>query len=435
MPVPAMAEPVVDHQRRFQAAVDVIHNLPKSGSYRPSYEVMLRFYSLYKQAVCGPCTVARPGFWDPVGRYKWDAWSSLGGMSTESAMAAYVDEMKKVAQEVINTMPMNEKTASLFHHFEPLYLVIDDMPRPPESLLTLTEDLKGSDDASGPEHVKEEEEEQAASKEDSSPPEDADPDLEFNLSEVIEVTAINITNDSGVSEGLVLTSDSESEIFCDSVDSVEQLSNVKTPVIKSNGFHNGHVSPEPSTLESEQLEGRLEGRQVGAGQGGEGAEDGKGSGPNRRSRDAGRDGSNHNWRERGVPQGSPRRGAPGGGGGGGGGGAGRGGGDGSEAAAERLHDVQLQQQIILALRRLREDMRSVMDRLEVVERLAATHTQSSEWRPCLQCAAAASQEQEERWWPFDMSGQTVVLFLLWPFVAQGLVHLLRKAQRRNRITS
>uniref|UniRef100_A0A3Q0RL42 ACB domain-containing protein n=1 Tax=Amphilophus citrinellus TaxID=61819 RepID=A0A3Q0RL42_AMPCI len=40
-------------------------------SYRPSYEVMLRFYSLYKQAVCGPCTVPRPGFWDPVGRYKW----------------------------------------------------------------------------------------------------------------------------------------------------------------------------------------------------------------------------------------------------------------------------------------------------------------------------------------------------------------------------
>uniref|UniRef100_A0A3B5KSU9 ACB domain-containing protein n=1 Tax=Xiphophorus couchianus TaxID=32473 RepID=A0A3B5KSU9_9TELE len=40
-------------------------------SYRPSYEVMLRFYSLYKQAVCGPCTMPRPGFWDPVGRYKW----------------------------------------------------------------------------------------------------------------------------------------------------------------------------------------------------------------------------------------------------------------------------------------------------------------------------------------------------------------------------
>uniref|UniRef100_A0A3Q2R4N9 ACB domain-containing protein n=1 Tax=Fundulus heteroclitus TaxID=8078 RepID=A0A3Q2R4N9_FUNHE len=43
-------------------------------SYRPSYEVMLRFYSLYKQAVCGPCTVPRPGFWDPVGRYKWSVY-------------------------------------------------------------------------------------------------------------------------------------------------------------------------------------------------------------------------------------------------------------------------------------------------------------------------------------------------------------------------
>lgn len=29
-----------------------------------------------------------------------DAWNQLGDMSRESAMAAYVDEMKKVAQEV-----------------------------------------------------------------------------------------------------------------------------------------------------------------------------------------------------------------------------------------------------------------------------------------------------------------------------------------------
>nr|XP_046232454.1 acyl-CoA-binding domain-containing protein 4 [Scatophagus argus]XP_046232455.1 acyl-CoA-binding domain-containing protein 4 [Scatophagus argus]XP_046232456.1 acyl-CoA-binding domain-containing protein 4 [Scatophagus argus] len=429
MPVPAMAEPMVDHQKRFQAAVDVIQNLPKNGSYRPSYEVMLRFYSLYKQAVCGPCAVPRPGFWDPVGRYKWDAWSRLGEMSRESAMAAYVDEMKKVAQEVIDTMPMNEKTASLFHHFEPLYLVIDDMPRPPESLLTLGEGLKGGDHANGSAEMKDEDEEQVGPVEDSPLPERAKSDQEFNLSEVLDLTAHTIPIDSVVSEGLVLTSDSESEIFCDSVDSVEQLSNIKIPVIKSNGFHSGHVSSESSPFPS-QLEGRLEVRQVGAGQGGEGAEDGKGQGPNRRGRDTGREGSYHNWRERGVPQGSPRQGALGGGGGG----AGRGGGDGSEGGVERLHDTQLQQQIIVALRRLREDMRSVMERLEVVERLAATHSLGSEWRPCLQCAAAA-QQQEEQWWPFDVSGQTVLLFLLWPFVAQGVVYLLRKAQKRSRIPS
>ncbi|XP_071318318.1 acyl-CoA-binding domain-containing protein 4 isoform X2 [Trachinotus anak] len=397
MPVPAMAEPAVDHKKRFQAAVDVIHNLPKNGSYQPSYEVMLRFYSLYKQAVCGPCKVPRPGFWDPVGRYKWDAWSRLGEMSSESAMAAYVDEMKKVAQEVIDTMPMNEKMASLFHHFEPLYLVIDDMPRPPGSLLTLREGLKGSEHADKPADMKCEDDEQEGSKGDSSLPEDPD---QFNLAEVINHTANTVPNDSGVSECFVLTSDSESEIFCDSVDSVEQLSDFKA-------------------------------RQVGAGQGGEGAEDGKGQGPISRRQDSGREGYYHNWRERGVPQGSPRWGAPGGGGGG----AGRGGGDGSEDGAERLRDTQLQQQIVIALRRLREDMRSVMDRLEVVERLAATHAQGSERRPSLQCAATVLHQQEVRWWPFDVSGQTVVLFLVWPFVAQGLVYLLRKAQRRSRLSS
>jgi len=71
----------------------------------------------------------------------------------------------------------------------------------------------------------------------------------------------------------------------------------------------------------------------------------------------------------GVPQGGPRWG---GGPGGGGEGAGRGGGAGSEGGAERLHDAHLQQQIVLVLRRLREDMSSVMERLEAVERLAAT---------------------------------------------------------------
>lgn len=44
---------------------------PCPGSYRPSYEEMLRFYSYYKQATQGPCLAPRPGFWDPIGRYKW----------------------------------------------------------------------------------------------------------------------------------------------------------------------------------------------------------------------------------------------------------------------------------------------------------------------------------------------------------------------------
>ncbi|XP_064030550.1 acyl-CoA-binding domain-containing protein 4 isoform X2 [Pogoniulus pusillus] len=118
---------------QFRAAVQVIQGLPRSGSYRPSYEEMLRFYSYYKQATAGCCQGPRPGFWDPIGRYKWDAWHSLGKMSKEEAMAAYVAEMKKVAQKIIDTVPMDETTEEMFGYFEPLYEVIHDMPRPPES--------------------------------------------------------------------------------------------------------------------------------------------------------------------------------------------------------------------------------------------------------------------------------------------------------------
>lgn len=33
--------------------------------------MMLKFYSYYKQATVGACNIARPGFWDAVGRAKW----------------------------------------------------------------------------------------------------------------------------------------------------------------------------------------------------------------------------------------------------------------------------------------------------------------------------------------------------------------------------
>ncbi|KAF6092015.1 acyl-CoA binding domain containing 4 [Phyllostomus discolor] len=127
--------PEPECQEQFQAAVRVIQNLPKNSYYRPSYEEMLRFYSYYKQATMGPCQVPRPGFWDPIGRYKWDAWNSLGKMSREEAMSAYIAEMKVVAQKVIDTVPLGEVADDIFGYFEPLYRLIPDMPRPPETFL------------------------------------------------------------------------------------------------------------------------------------------------------------------------------------------------------------------------------------------------------------------------------------------------------------
>ncbi|XP_066484881.1 acyl-CoA-binding domain-containing protein 4 [Tiliqua scincoides] len=121
-----------DYQKQFEAAVRVIQGLPRNGAYRPSYEEMLRFYGYYKQATVGQCQIPRPGFWDPIGRYKWDAWNRLGKMTKEEAMAAYIAEMKKAAQKVIDTVPMNKSSEDMFAYFEPLYETIHDMPRPPE---------------------------------------------------------------------------------------------------------------------------------------------------------------------------------------------------------------------------------------------------------------------------------------------------------------
>ncbi|KAJ8284355.1 hypothetical protein COCON_G00032050 [Conger conger] len=378
-PVLSMAESEDSCVRRFRAAVDVIQNLPKNGAYRPTYEVMLRFYGLYKQAVCGPCRISRPGFWDPVGRYKWDAWSRLGEMSSSTAMTAYVEEMKRVAQEVIDTVPMNEKTASLFHYFEPLYLVIHDMPRPPQALLNLRAELEGSEQTASPTEAKTEITEELSRRQEVCQRKSSD------------------RHSTSLPDGLVLTSDSESEVFCDSLEQLDHNKD-RTPVSKVT--------------------------QVGAGQGGEGA--GEGRSPPMRGRGSGRGMRQGRHREetRGEPQGAARRpeGGP----------PGDGGGDGWAGGAERVPDVQLQQQIVLALRRLREDMHSVMERLEAVERLAAAQAQNTEWRSA---EFTAPSTEEIWWWPFDVSGRTMLLLLLWPFVAQGLVFLQRRAHKKPRIAA
>jgi len=93
---------------KFNAAVNVIRNLPKNGSYQPSNEMMLRFYSLFKQATIGPCNEKRPSFFNVVNRAKWESWNSLGNMPKEKAMQKYVDALK----EIVETMSFTENVAN-----------------------------------------------------------------------------------------------------------------------------------------------------------------------------------------------------------------------------------------------------------------------------------------------------------------------------------
>uniref|UniRef100_A0A8C3NBI9 Uncharacterized protein n=1 Tax=Geospiza parvula TaxID=87175 RepID=A0A8C3NBI9_GEOPR len=191
---------------QFRAAVQVIQGLPRSGAYRPSYEEMLRFYSYYKQATAGRCQGPRPGFWDPIGRYKWDAWHSLGAMSKQEAMAAYVAEMKKVAQKVIDTVPMDESTQEMFRYFEPLYEVIHDMPRPPEAFFRSTGESQGQQD--GPSQ------DVPASSPAPESPRDAVPGQQH-------VPGPGLAPAPEALEGTQVTSDSDGDTFSDTLEQME----------------------------------------------------------------------------------------------------------------------------------------------------------------------------------------------------------------------
>lgn len=97
---------------RFNAAVNVIRGLPKNGPYQPSNDMLLTFYSLFKQATNGKCCERRPAFWDVVRRAKWDAWNRLGEMPKEVAMQKYVDELKKI----VETMSYTENVANFMEY-------------------------------------------------------------------------------------------------------------------------------------------------------------------------------------------------------------------------------------------------------------------------------------------------------------------------------
>ena len=75
-----------------QAAVD-----SKSLPEKPSNEVLLQLYSLYKQGSIGDVNSEPPSNpFDFVGKAKYEAWSSLKGKSAEEAMQEYINLVNKL---------------------------------------------------------------------------------------------------------------------------------------------------------------------------------------------------------------------------------------------------------------------------------------------------------------------------------------------------
>ena len=74
-------------KKQFDAAVADSKKLPE----RPSNDVLLQLYALYKQATDGDVEGKRPGFTDMIGRAKYDAWAAIKGTASDSAMTRYIE--------------------------------------------------------------------------------------------------------------------------------------------------------------------------------------------------------------------------------------------------------------------------------------------------------------------------------------------------------
>ena len=94
-----------DLVQRFEAAVEKVATAPKDGPIKPSNEMKLKMYALYRQAKDGDAQGKRPGMMDVVGRFKYDAWATLKGMSRDAAMRQYVNEVESMGRKFASSAP------------------------------------------------------------------------------------------------------------------------------------------------------------------------------------------------------------------------------------------------------------------------------------------------------------------------------------------
>ena len=83
-----------DLKAEFEAAVAYVQS--SEGNFKPSNELKLDMYALFKQATEGDVKGKRPGITNFVGRAKWDGWNKLKGMSADQAMQTYIDKISAI---------------------------------------------------------------------------------------------------------------------------------------------------------------------------------------------------------------------------------------------------------------------------------------------------------------------------------------------------
>ncbi|XP_029979094.1 acyl-CoA-binding domain-containing protein 5A isoform X3 [Sphaeramia orbicularis] len=491
-------------QLRFDAAVKVIKSLPPDGPFQPSNDMMLKFYSYYKQATVGMCNIPRPGFWDAVGKAKWDAWNSLGEMTKEQAMAAYVDEMKLI----LEGMPMTDEVEELLRVLGPFYELVEEKKKITQisdlstARLTLfarqlegfgtmlhsmpsksvTKSIVRSMELNGtletkPAKIKstemtersdEEPEEEEEEEEEDEDEEEVEREVRKDKKSAalqpkkkgssrrhkaplannkVANGGTHLTNgshsraalnsedsqESSACEPLLnghhaadvsgpnhVASDSDSEVYCDSVDQFGQEENSEhNRSLDDLDEEENHMLPplgEPQEPR-EDIEGAPQVIRCGG-------EDGDAGGTRQRQR-LSTDKADGSVARRGRGSRSPGLGSgpvvPVHSGGDG---------DGGHWGGAVTPGGSLNEQIVVALARLQEDMQSVLERLHTLEALTATQARSMALSPAFVTPAVNKRSQRPSWWPFDISPTCLAFAVIWPFVVQWLIRLYLKRRRR-----
>ncbi len=78
---------------QFMQAKDDVVKLSKA----PDNQMKLKLYALFKQATDGDYTNGKkPGMMDLAGKFKYEAWKQVEGLSLDEAKQQYIDLVKQL---------------------------------------------------------------------------------------------------------------------------------------------------------------------------------------------------------------------------------------------------------------------------------------------------------------------------------------------------
>lgn len=79
--------------KKFEEAVASSKKL----SQKPANDILLKLYSLYKQATEGDAPANAPAGFDFVAKFKYESWAAIRGLSQEEAMSRYIDLVNELS--------------------------------------------------------------------------------------------------------------------------------------------------------------------------------------------------------------------------------------------------------------------------------------------------------------------------------------------------